>query len=422
MRAIKKIVNNNFFRSIATLMSGTLIAQFISFIISPLMTRLYTEEEIGEYTLLLTAISMFGAVICGRYDMSIVGEKDDKGIYSLIKLSFVLTLLLSFIIGVGYSVYFCLTDSLQMPFLQIFSWLFVFFILTGIGHILQSYNNRDREYKLMASVSVVKEIGKATSLVGLGFLKFGTIGLLISYLISLILGIGRQAKRLKSNFTSISAISRSDMLESAKKHRDQPMFSVPASFANSFSYSVINIFIERLFGTVILAYYSMSFRMLGIPLTLVSMTTSKAYYEKASREYEQIGYFKKTFIQTSLFLLTVAIPMVFLLIILAPWAFEVFFGKGWDVSGEYVRYLAPMFGIRLVVSALAPTMIICKKQRVDLFFQFIFIIAAFLAYMFGKQTDSVANFLQSISALFSLIYIIYYLYMLKLSLRREKND
>ena len=60
MSKIKKIIGNSFFRSIATLMSGTIIAQVISFAISPLMTRLYSEEQIGEYTLLLTAVTMFG--------------------------------------------------------------------------------------------------------------------------------------------------------------------------------------------------------------------------------------------------------------------------------------------------------------------------------------------------------------------------
>ena len=80
---MKRLYKNSFFRSIATLMSGTIIAQVISFAISPLMTRLYSEEQIGEYTLLLTVVTMFGSVICGRYDMAIVGESDEKGMYGL---------------------------------------------------------------------------------------------------------------------------------------------------------------------------------------------------------------------------------------------------------------------------------------------------------------------------------------------------
>jgi len=422
MNRIKKILNSSFFRSIATLMSGTLIAQAISVIISPLMTRLYTEEQIGEYTLILTAVSMFGSVICGRYDMSIVGEKDDKDVYAIVKLSLIITIALSAIVSVGYTIYFLVSDSLNLSALEIFGWTFIFLLLTGVGHVLYSYNNRDREYKLMSSVQVTKEVGKATTLTGFGLLSFGTLGLLLSYLVSGFVGIGRQAKKLICNFSALTAVSRKDMIAVAKKHRRQPLYSVPAGFANSFAYSVINIFVERLFGTVTLAYYSMSFRMLGIPLSLVSVNTSKAYYEKAAREYDQTGKFNSTFIQTSLFLLAIAIPMVILLMLFAPLAFELFFGEGWGKSGEYVRYLAPMFGIRLIVGALTPTMIICNKQKNELIIQVLFIVSTIIAYLIGINNKSMQEFAIIISILFSLIYIVFYIYMYKLSLRRKNKD
>ncbi len=418
MNKMKKILNNSFFRSIATLMSGTIIAQLISFLVSPLMTRLYTEEQIGEYTLLLTVVTMFGSVICGRYDMAIVGEKDEKGMFSLIKLSFLLTVFLSLIVSIGYSIYFCSSDRTQMTFVEVFLWILAFLLVTGFLNIVHSYNNRYRDYKLMATAGVMRELGKASTLVGFGIFHLGTVGLLISYLSSSLLGLWQQIKRLRNNISAIRKISVSDMKKMAKKHIRQPVYSVPASFANSFSYAVINIFVDILFGSVTLAYYSMSYRMLGIPLTLISGSTSKAYFEKAAREYEQTGSFYKTFIQTSLFLLVISVPMTIALMLLAPWAFELFFGRGWGVSGEYVRYLAPMFGIRLVVSPLSPTMIICNKQQTDLGIQIMFVVTSCIAYIFGKYTQSVELFLVGITILFAVVYIVYYLWMLKLSFKK----
>ncbi len=422
MNIIKRVINNKFFRSIATLMSGTIIAQIISFMISPLMTRLYTEEQIGEYTLFLTAVTMFGSVICGRYDMAIVSEKDHKGMFSLIKLSFVITMILSVAVSLGYSIYFCSSDSTQRGFAEIFPWIVAFLLITGFLNIVHSYNNRHQDYKLMATSSVTKEIGKATTIVGFGVLHLGTLGLLISYLFSGVLELWQQAKRLKSNIFEIKKITTHDLKSVAKKHIRQPVYSVPASFANSFSYAIINIFVDALFGTVTLAYYSMSFRMLGIPLSLISNSTSKAYFEKATREYDQTGGFRKTFMQTSLFLLVLAIPMTVALMIFAPWAFELFFGDGWGVSGEYVRYLAPMFGIRLIVSPLTPTMIICNKQKMELIIQVLFVAASCGAYLLGRYAKSVELFLISVTFLFAMVYMLYYFYMLKLSFKKEKQD
>lgn len=421
MSKIKKLFSNKFFQSIATLMSGTLIAQIISFAISPLMTRLYSEEQIGEYTLLLTVVTMFGSVICGRYDMAIVGESDEKGMYALVKLSSYITLALSLLVSVGYTIYFCTSGSTKMSFPEVFAWIFAFVLATGFMNILQSYNNHFRDYKLMSAASITKEAGKAVTLVGFGALHFGTIGLLVSYIVSSILELLQLIKRLKSNMSSIKAITFEDMKKAAKKHIRQPLYSVPASFVNGFSYSVINIFINSLFGSVTLAYYSMSYRMLGVPLSLVCNSTSKAYFEKAAREHDETGNFHKTFLQTSLFLLAIAVPMTAVLMILAPWAFELFFGKGWGVSGEYVRYLAPMFGLRLIVSSLSPTMIICNKQRIDLIIQILFVVASCAAYVLGKLTNAIEPFLLGITVLYTVVYVLYYLYMLKLSYKKESS-
>lgn len=419
---MKQLLTNKFFRSIATLMSGTIVAQIISFCISPVMTRLYTEEQIGEYTLLLTVITMVGTVICGRYDMAIVGEKEERDMYALVKLSFVVTVFLSIAVGGGYTVYFCVSGSTAMPFWEAFLWILAFLLTTGSLNVLHSYNNRYREYKQMAAAGITREVGKGTVLVGLGFLKFGTAGLLISYFLSGILELWQQMKQLKNHVSSLRSVTRSDMKRVAKKYKEQPLFSVPASFANGFSYSVINLFINALFGSVTLAYYSMSYRMLGVPLSLISGSTSKAYFEKAAREYNETGTFNKTFVQTSLFLIVCAIPMTVLLMLLAPWAFEWLFGDGWGISGVYVRYLAPMFGLRLIVSPLTPTLIIAHKQKVELIFQISFMAVSLTAYLIGRLANSIDLFLLSVTVLFAIVYILYYLYMLKLSYKKESQN
>ena len=113
--------------------------------------------------------------------------------------------------------------------------------------------------------------------------------------------------------------------------------------------------------------------MLGLPLSIISVNVSKAFFEKASREYDKTGQFCKTYLQSSLLLLAVAVPMTVLLILLAPWAFELCFGEGWGTAGRYVQVLAPMFGIRLIVGSLTPTMTISKKQGLELILQCLFV-------------------------------------------------
>lgn len=413
--------NKDFLKSSVTLISGSMIAQILAVCISPVMTRLYTESQIGEYTLILTAISMFGSVICGRYDMSIVSEKCEEKVYALIKLSFLFTLVLSVVSAVGYSVYYTLFNVISINWLEIFLWIFILLFFTGLGNILLSYNNRYKEYTLMTSVQIVREIGRDIALIGLGLLKFGTIGLIISQIFSVFLGLNKQAKNLKNKLSLIAKCPIVELKKVAKLHIKQLLYSVPASFANGFSYSVLNIFVSNLFGLTTLAYYSMSFRMLGMPLNLLSVNISKVFFEKASREYDNSNNFRKSFIQTTCLMSIIAIPMVIILMLIAPKAFNVFFGQGWEQAGYYVRYLAPMFGIRLIVSGLMPTMIITKKQNLELLIQVLFVVATFVVYVLCKMGSDIENFLILITLSFSLIYIIDYSIMFKLSKGRKIN-
>lgn len=414
-----KMLKGTFFKSTMTLISGSVITQVLAICISPIMTRLYTENQIGEYTLILTAVTMFGSVICGRYDMSIVSAPSEKKMYALIKLSFSLTVILSAIVSIGYALYYSYLNEISMSFFQTSIWLFILLNFTGIGYILISYNNRNQDYKLMTSVNVIREFGKDIILVILGYFQVGTIGLLISQCAGVCLGLNRQAKKLKGKIKDIQKCTIYDMMDVAIEYKNQLIFSVPASFANSFSYSVLNIFVSNMYGLDMLGYYSMSFRMLGAPLSLVSANISKVFFERAAHEYNKKKNFRNIFIQTTGLLMFAAIPITLILMFFSPFLFELFFGVGWARAGEFVRYLAPMFGIRLVVSALSPAIIVCNKQKIELLLQALFFIASLGVYSICRGRYGIDIFLSLISLLYSIIYIIYYFVMLKFSKDKE---
>lgn len=200
------------------------------------------------------------------------------------------------------------------------------------------------------------------------------------------------------------------MTDVAKKHHSQPLYSVPAIFANNFSYSSINLFIESLFGLSFLGYYSMSFRILGMPLSLISTNVSKVFFEEASREYNQTKQFKISFPQNEFIfgggsysdghrydlVSTTAIWLVF-----RQWLGS--FRKICADSGTYV------WG-KIYVSALTPGMIICGKQKLELKIQLLFAVMSIAAFIITKLAHLTINkYLMVISISFSVVYIIYYL-------------
>lgn len=186
----------SFLKSIMTLASGSVLAQVITILASPLTTRIYSPSELGVFTFITTAVNMFGVVINGRIEMAIVTDNDENNVYPLIVISFIIDLILSVLVSLGYLIYFiCFKKEYLWTVLFIFSLLFV----TGLINILNSYNNRYREYKLMTSVFVTRTVTQNVLTILLGLIKNNVFNLLLSQILGLINGLRKQSKVLLAN-------------------------------------------------------------------------------------------------------------------------------------------------------------------------------------------------------------------------------
>lgn len=419
---MKKInLQSKFLQPMAILTSGSILAQLITFVFSPIMTRLFTPEQIGEYTLLVTAVSMFGHVVALRYDVAIVLEKEQKNIFPLIKLSSVLTFACSLLIAIGYMISYAVDGQSIGSVLYKSFFIFLLLLLTGVTNILVSYNNRCKEYKLITKVHVKRNLAKECVMVVGGLVYPHSIALAVSQVVGTIWGVKEQSKtlyRASGKFTDIINVPFDKCKETAIRYKNQPLFSTPAIFASNYSYSSINIFIESLFGAATLGFYSISYRILGIPLGLISNNISKVYFREAANQYNQNGNYRKLFLKTSALLFLIAIPFAAVLILLAPRVCVLVYGEKYYLAGIYIRCLAPMFGIRLIVSPLTVGMQISEKQQKELVIQVMFIIASVCGYIVARVAGlTTTMYLVFISVTFTVIYLAYYAYLFKISKR-----
>ena len=188
---IKNLRQNKALSSITTLASGSLIAQVITILTSPITTRIFTPEELGTYTLLITAVNMFGPIICLRYDLAIVTEKTDRNSLAIFKLSVIVSVLMSLFVSFGYFIYFQMNETYHSLTYTVVI-LFILLLTTGLTNALTSYNNRNRQYKLMTSVYVIRTTAQNLLMVMSGMLKTGVFGLISSQVLSQLLGIKKQ--------------------------------------------------------------------------------------------------------------------------------------------------------------------------------------------------------------------------------------
>ena len=254
-----------------------------------------------------------------------------------------------------------------------------------------------------------------------GFVWNTSWSLVFSNALGIIFGVRKQSERLRKstdNFQSFKYVSKSEIDLAAKDNKRQLFYSTPALLVNNFSYSSINFFLKELFGAGVLGLYSISYRLLGLPLDVISGNISRVYLEKAAKDYSAEGSYTRCFLKTSLLLFVLMMPIMAALYIFAPWFCGWFFGDAYTEAGHYARLLIPLFAMRFVVSPLTVGSVISNKQNVDLYFQIIFIIVSVLVFIVVNSYNlPLKDYLLSFSISFASIYFVFYLYLLKITKR-----
>ena len=410
MHIIRKIRSSSFFQ----LTFGSIVSQLIIILISPLTTRIYSPEILGQYTMLISLVSTIGPLLCLKYDSLIISEKENINVNSAIVISVISTIGLSMISLLVYIIYLSSSNKF-FSIIQV-SILFILLLLTGLTNIAMAMSNKEKKYSLIAQVTVIRSLVQNASLILFGYFSFGTTGMLTSQLLGTTSGFKQLVDKFGIARLYESSKDRVYLKKFFIKHINLVKYSFPAQFINSISYTILNFFIFGLFGSTIFGFYSISFRMLGMPLTIISQNASKIFFKEASDEWNNEKKFNKALLKSSITLFLLAIPMVLILFFFSPYLFEIVFGKGWGISGEYVKILVPMYGVRMIVSSLTPSFLICKKQNMEFFFQNSFLAVSILIYVYSKfQQLSIESFLIGISFFYTIIYLIMYVYIYMIS-------
>lgn len=400
--------NGSYFKSITTLVSGSMVAQLFTLICSPILTRICSPEVLGVYSLVTGAITMFGMVMSLRYELCIVSETEEKNVYPLVKLSLLICAALSLLITCGYLIYFRTIDvggesAIVLALLTGFLCL-----LMGVINVLTACNNRMRDYGLITKTYVQRIFAQNICNLIAAFTGLGAIGLSFSQGIGYLAGVRGQTKPLWKHRKKVLSASNQEMKEVAARNKKQAVISAPATLANGMSYSLINYFIEALFTTATVGYYSISYRVLGLPISIISTNVSRVFLEKASREYQEKGNFRGIYRSTVLLLLAMGVPLGAAMMIFAPWACRLLFGEGWEVAGVYIRLLTPMFILRFIAGGVNCAAIIVNKQQYDFLIQILLTVSAVVIFVLSSILKwEVERFLLVLNVVFSLMYIVY---------------
>ena len=72
MQLFQKInLKSDFVKSVLVLISGTVMAQAIGYLISPFLTRIYSAEQMGELGMYMRVVGFVSALATARFELAL---------------------------------------------------------------------------------------------------------------------------------------------------------------------------------------------------------------------------------------------------------------------------------------------------------------------------------------------------------------
>ncbi|HHP7505098.1 TPA: type 8 capsular polysaccharide synthesis protein Cap8K [Staphylococcus aureus] len=410
---LNKFIGDSF---LMILSSG--IAQVILIITTPIITRLYSPAEFGEFTIFSNIAMILIPIINARYDLLIVNAKNDRNANILSQISFLISLLILLIL----IPLFAISAWLYPNFILDFIFIIIMLFLVSLTNIFTNYLNKERKYKVLSLINVFRAGSMALLQIIFGLLALGSLGLIIGFSLSYIAGITLGYKTFKKHFNIVK--DKEETKELFLENKNQLVYSTPSILLNSLSFSVVVFFIGILYTNTEVGIYGMAIRVLGMPVTIISLGLSKIFMQQANDYYIEHGNFRNLLLKFSSTLVIVSIILYVPLYLFSEELVNILLGHGWVDAIIVIKIVIPLFVIRLIVSTVSLSVIVLQKQQLELILQALFLIGATATFVISKMLNlTFLNFVSINTVILIVSYMIFFIALYYFAKNRQfKNS
>lgn len=372
------------------LIGGTTVAQILSFIFSPITTRLFSPEVFGDLSVFTSITGIIGIIICLRYELAIVLPQDDDEGFSLLRLCIIFASIISILAGTvflfaGKAIY----ASFGAPNLARY-WYYVpiSLFLTGIIQACNYWLTRTRQFVVLSWNKVIPVIVVNVVSIGLGLLGNRALGArLFAILLSNIANIAVLAKAVAPEFISKKHSSNSSYWQLIKQYKNFLIYDIWGALLNNLSWMIVPILMNAYYGSNAAGQYSIGMRVIQIPASLIGASISQVFLRNASQKRYSRNLYPYC-IETTKKLFKYTAPIVAVLLLLGKPVFHFVFGNKWDLAGIYTQILAPWALLWFCASPMHSVFTITQKQNIYLVFSIFNLATRFLSLYLGRTMGS----------------------------------
>jgi len=387
-RARSVMDSSPFLRHVLTLVTGTAVAQGVTFLMKIVLARVYTPHDMGLLGTYVSVASILVAVAALRYDMAIMLPKKEAEALSVARLGMVCLTVVSLLATVvsfplngvitrqwGHEV------ALWMPLVGLTT-----FLMSGV-ELFKYWFNRNSDYRAIAVNQAEQQIGLTGGQFILGIVGLGGMpGLVLGHTAGQIFAfanLGRQAKALWRRLPEGAPSLR----WSAHRYRRMPLLNGPNALGDALRTNGIALLISG-YSVASLGQFQMAWGVLDAPLILINGAVARVFFQKLSTiEPGQMRPLVRVTIRRAVLIGIVPPPSPAPRAPPRPRAAR---AAGWAESGSFARALTPWLFMMLITSPISNLFIVTEHQDWMLGFN-VFYTALPLAWLYWSPLDLLAT-------------------------------
>jgi len=348
-------------KNIMLLTSGTALSQIVAYILTPIITRLYSPAESAELGLYIRIVSAGAAIATARYELALPVVKLDHHSFRVYHFALRITLVTS-LVALVVSLY-------PILFSKDISGI-AFYLSIPFGIALLAFQNlgmnwslRMKQFRLISLSKIVSSASGNILKVIFGFMNSGYIGLILGTVIGFISGclfFLKDFRLTKAKYNITSGSLRNRIL--AKEHIDFPKINLPHTLMDMGKELLIAAILWEMFGKREYGLYNHTYQMLRVPLVLIGASIGQVFFQRCAEKINQEENIFPIALQSvkTLFLFSI-VPFI-VVFFFGSELFVFVFGDEWKEAGEYSEIMAPWFMINFVSSPISSLPLILKKQ------------------------------------------------------------
>lgn len=364
------LLHNTLTLNTAKILTGNVLAQIISLIVYPVLSRLYSPDDFGVLNVFCSIGGIFIIFATCEYQNAIVIANKNTEASACLHLSVIINIFVSTFVALTILFAKPISEFFNVPALA--RWYFllpVYIFFTALWNILQHWYIRKKLFGEIGSCQVSLSTSNAILKSGLGYFGQTSFGLMLSMTVSPIVAIGISIGVHFKHIKELLCNNTVHVRDVAKKYVNFPKYATPRMFLNYIIGNLPILLLSPNFTAYEIGILGMAMALAGKPINILVTSMSKPLFQRVSELVNDSKPIKQIVKRFIILILIVVIPVFILLSFFLPDITQWLLGKQWRDSGELIRYMLPYLASLMITSTLCFIPDIFQKQKITFIFE-----------------------------------------------------